>query len=94
MDRDPGRRHLFDGNVLSGPAVAAGPNRYRNSDHLCGGVYRRDYRAYVFYTSAFDPDVGQPSLIANVAIIVLSLVYYAVVLRFRGGWTLRDPEDY
>ncbi len=50
--------------------------------------------AYIFYTSAFDPNVGQPSLIANAAIIILSLGYYAVVLRFRGGWTLRDPEDH
>jgi amino acid transporter len=49
--------------------------------------------AYVFYTSAFDPDVGQPSLLANAAIIALSLVYYTVMLRRKGGWTLRDPEE-
>lgn len=48
---------------------------------------------YVFYASAFDPDVGQPSLIANAVIIVLSLVYYAVVLRRKGSWTLRDPKE-
>lgn len=47
---------------------------------------------YVFYTSALDPAVGQPSLITNAAIIVVSLVYYVVVHRRRGGWTLRDPE--
>ena len=47
--------------------------------------------AYVFYASALDPDIGQPSLIANAAIIVLSLIYYAVVLHRRGGWTLREP---
>ena len=49
--------------------------------------------AYVFYTSAFDPDLGQPSLIANAAIIVV----FARILRRRaplqGGWTLRDPEE-
>jgi hypothetical protein len=49
--------------------------------------------AYVFYASAFDPDVGWPSLIANAAIIVLSLVYYAIVLRRGVGWTLRGPEE-
>ena len=49
--------------------------------------------AYVFYSSALDPAVGQPSLIANALIIVLSLIYYAVVIRRRGIWTLRDPEE-
>jgi amino acid transporter len=48
--------------------------------------------AYVFYASAFDPEIGRPSLIANAGIIVLSLLYYAVVLSRNGGWTLRDPE--
>jgi len=46
---------------------------------------------YVFYTSAMDSAVGQPSLIANAVIVVLSLVYYAVVIRRKGGWTLREP---
>lgn len=47
---------------------------------------------YVFYTSAFDPDIGQPSLMVNAGIIAASLGYYAFVLRRKGGWTLRDPE--
>jgi len=49
--------------------------------------------AYVFYTSAFDPEIGRPSLIINAAIIVVSLLYYIQVLRRRGGWTLRGPEE-
>jgi amino acid transporter len=48
--------------------------------------------AYVFYTSALDPSVGRPSLMLNAAIIVVSLIYYATVLRRGGGWTIRDPE--
>ncbi len=48
--------------------------------------------AYVFHTSAMDPAVGQPSLIANAVIIVLSLIYYVVVVRRKGPWTMRDPE--
>jgi amino acid transporter len=47
--------------------------------------------AYVFYTSAMDPAVGQPSLIANAVIVVLSLGYYALVIRRKGGWMLREP---
>jgi amino acid transporter len=47
---------------------------------------------YVFYTSAFDPEIGQPSLIVNGIIIAVSLGYYAFVLHRTGGWTLRDPE--
>jgi amino acid transporter len=49
--------------------------------------------AYVFYASAFDPEIGRPSLIANAGIVVLSLLYYAVVLSRNDGWTLRDPEE-
>lgn len=49
--------------------------------------------AYVIYTSAFDPEVGQPSLIANAIIIALALGYYAVLVRRKGSWTLRGPAD-
>jgi hypothetical protein len=38
-------------------------------------------------------EVGRPSLIANVVAIVLSLAYYVFVLRKRGAWILRDPEE-
>lgn len=48
--------------------------------------------AYVFYISALDDDVGQLSLIANAVVIALSLLYYVLVLRRRGGWTLHGPE--
>lgn len=47
---------------------------------------------YVFYTSAQDPVLGRQSLLANAAIGLIALVYYALVHRRRGGWTLRDPE--
>lgn len=49
--------------------------------------------AYVFYTSAFDPQIGQPSLIISAAIIAVSLGYYAFVLRRKAGWALRDPDQ-
>ncbi len=49
--------------------------------------------AYVFYTSLIDPDVGRPSLLANAAFIALSLAYYAIAVRRKGSWILRDPED-
>jgi len=48
---------------------------------------------YVFYTSAFDPQIGRPSLIINAAIIAISLGYYAFVLRRKGGWALRGPDE-
>jgi amino acid transporter len=37
----------------------------------------------------FDPDVGRPSLIANVAVMAAAVAYYVVVLKRRGGWALR-----
>ena len=48
---------------------------------------------YIFYTSALDPSVGQQSLITNAAVIVVSLIYYAVVHHRKGGWTLRGPDE-
>jgi amino acid transporter len=48
--------------------------------------------AYVFYTSALDPQVGQLSLLTNAVVIVIALGYYFVMVRRKGSWTLRDPE--
>jgi amino acid transporter len=48
---------------------------------------------YILYTSWLDPDVGRPSIMANFAVVALSLGYYIFVLRGRGGWVLRDPEE-
>jgi L-asparagine transporter-like permease len=48
---------------------------------------------YILYTNWLDVEVGRPSLIANVVAIVLSLAYYVFVLRKRGAWFLRDPEE-
>lgn len=49
--------------------------------------------AYVVYANWLDTSVGRPSLIANVVAIILSLAYYVFVLRARGQWILRDPEE-
>ena len=49
--------------------------------------------AYILYANWLDPEVGRPSLVANAVVIVLSLAYYAFVLRTRGQWILRDPEE-
>jgi amino acid transporter len=49
--------------------------------------------AYILYTNWLDPTVGRPSLFANFVAIALSLAYYVFVLRMRGGWRLRDPEE-
>ncbi len=48
--------------------------------------------AYVIYTNALDPTVGQKSLIATVIIIVASVTYYLAILRRRGEWVLREPD--
>jgi amino acid transporter len=46
---------------------------------------------YVLYTNLMDPKTGQPSLIATVAIIIVSALYYRLVIRRRGVWVLREP---
>lgn len=47
---------------------------------------------YIFYTSALDPIIGQPGILASAAVISLSLAYYWLVLRKGGRWILREPE--
>lgn len=48
---------------------------------------------YVVGTSWFDPVIGRPSLLATLGIVIVSAVYYTLVLRRRGVWKLRGPED-
>ena len=45
--------------------------------------------AAVVVADLFDPQVGRPSLIANLAVMGLSAGYYLLVLRRRGDWALR-----
>jgi amino acid transporter len=45
--------------------------------------------AAVVVADLFDPQVGRPSLIANLAVMALSAGYYLLVLRRRGDWALR-----
>ncbi len=47
--------------------------------------------AYVLYTDFRDPDLGRPGLIAALVILVVSGLYYRLVLARRGVWVLREP---
>jgi amino acid transporter len=49
--------------------------------------------AYVLYTSALDPELGRPSLLINGGIVVLSIVYYRLVLRRGRDWVLSEPDE-
>jgi hypothetical protein len=48
---------------------------------------------YVVYTSWLDPVIGRPSVLATMGIVVACALYYVLVLRRRGVWILRGPED-
>jgi amino acid transporter len=48
---------------------------------------------YVVWTSWLDPAMGRPSLFATLGIVIVSVCYYALVLRGRGVWKLRGPQD-
>lgn len=48
---------------------------------------------YVVYTDWLDPVIGRPSLFTTLGIMLVSAAYYALVLRRRGVWVLRGPED-
>lgn len=47
--------------------------------------------AYVIYANYLDEVVGRPSLLATLGMMVVSGIYYWLVLRRQGGWKLRGP---
>ncbi|CAL9418208.1 hypothetical protein SUDANB95_01792 [Actinosynnema sp. ALI-1.44] len=49
--------------------------------------------AYVVWTNFLDPVVGRPSLAITAGIGVVAALYYALVVRRRGTWVLKGPED-
>ncbi|NUT95290.1 MAG: APC family permease [Saccharothrix sp.] len=49
--------------------------------------------AYVVWTNFLDPVIGRPSLAITAGIGVAAALYYALVVRRRGAWVLRGPED-
>lgn len=49
--------------------------------------------AYVVYGNFMDAEVGHPSLIATGGMILASVLYYFLVLKRRGTWVLRNPEE-
>jgi amino acid transporter len=49
--------------------------------------------AYVVYENALDPKIGRPSLFVSIGIGVVSALYYVFVVRRKGTWVLRGPDD-
>jgi len=49
--------------------------------------------AYVFYSSALDPDIGRPSLLINSVVMVVALAYYGLMVRRKGNFAFRDPAS-
>lgn len=47
---------------------------------------------YVVWMSWLDPEEGRPGLIATAAQVVVSILYYFLVIRRRGAWITRDPN--
>jgi amino acid transporter len=70
-----------------------GHAHYRMPWHPLPAIAALLIMGYVIYASYLDPAVGRPSLFVTLGIIVISAGYYLLVLRRRGNWTLRGPED-
>jgi L-asparagine transporter-like permease len=49
--------------------------------------------AYVLYTSALDPMLGRPSLLINGAVVILSILYYRLLLGRKRAWVLSEPDE-
>jgi len=48
--------------------------------------------AAVVVADWMDPKEGRPGLIANLVVMAVSVAYYQLYLRRRGGWTLRGAD--
>ncbi len=81
-------------------AVIAG----RRNGQTTHGIYRMPWyplppvlglaaMGYIIYASYLDPDVGRPSLWATGGMMALAAAYYLVVLRRRGAWVLKGPDE-
>jgi hypothetical protein len=47
----------------------------------------------VIAANGMDPETGRPSLIFTVGLAAVAALYYRFVLKPRGGWVLRGPDD-
>ncbi len=48
---------------------------------------------YVTYANWQDPVIGRPSLFTTLGVIIASAAYYYFVLRRKGAWVLRGPQN-
>jgi amino acid transporter len=87
--------------IYAGVSVAAIAGRRNGS--TAGGHYRMPLFplapatalvavAAVVWADFADPEVGRPSLLANLGFMALFAAYYLVYLRRRGGWALRGAD--
>jgi hypothetical protein len=47
----------------------------------------------VAYASWLDPEIGRPSLLTTLGLIVASAIYYRLVINRRGAWVLCGPTQ-
>jgi amino acid transporter len=48
---------------------------------------------YIAYTNWLDQGIGRPSLFTTLGIVTASSLYYVLVIRRRGRWILRGPDE-
>jgi L-asparagine transporter-like permease len=68
------------------------PGHYRMPLYPLAPVLSLVALAAVVVANLIDPEVGRPSLIANIAVMALCALYYVLYLRRRGGWQLRGAD--
>ncbi len=47
---------------------------------------------YMIFTNVTDPESGLFSFLATAVVLILSVLYYWIILRRRGAWVLRGPD--
>jgi len=90
------------GLIVTYAAISLGALAGRRNGSTSHGVYKMPLfpvapiftllaLGYVVYANWQDVDEGRPGMIATAAQIALAAAYYAVLMRRRGAWIVRDP---
>jgi len=90
------------GLIVTYAAISLGALVGRRNGSTSHGVYKMPLfpvapiftllaLGYVVYANWQDVDEGRPGMIATAAQIALAAAYYAVLVRRRGAWIVRDP---
>ncbi len=70
-----------------------GHGHYRMPGYPLPPVLALIVLGYVVYANYMDEAIGRPSIWATMGIMIVSATYYFLILKRRGSWVLRGPQE-